>query len=85
MIHGGRFLQSEFVFHGPRGDTTGLGIIGYETESGRFTSFWTDSRSTRISICSLPTAPDGSRNIASPMPRSRPFFFAALRRALKPS
>jgi len=50
MIHEGRFLQSEFVFGQDDKKTTGLGIVGFETESGKFTSFWTDSRSTRMSI-----------------------------------
>jgi len=50
MIHGGRFLRSEFLFHDSSGDTTGLGVIGFEADSGLFTSFWTDSRSTRVSI-----------------------------------
>jgi hypothetical protein len=50
MIHEGRFLQSDFVFvHGGK-KTTGLGIIGFEPESGRFTSFWTDSRQTKMSV-----------------------------------
>jgi uncharacterized protein DUF1579 len=50
MIHGGRFLQSEFTFDGPGGKTTGTGTIGFETESGLFTSSWVDSRSTRMSL-----------------------------------
>src|SRR5262249_213365 len=56
MIHAGRFLKSEFVFQSPAPgqkqgeETTGLGIIGWDTGSKKFTSFWTDSRSTRISI-----------------------------------
>jgi len=50
MIHEGRFLQSEFVFGQDDKKTTGLGVIGFEAESGKFTSFWTDSRSTRMSI-----------------------------------
>jgi hypothetical protein len=50
MIHGGRFLQSDFVFHPDGKDVTGQGLIGYETTSGRFTSIWTDARSTRMSI-----------------------------------
>jgi hypothetical protein len=50
MIHDGRFLQSEFVFEQSGQKTTGLGIIGYEPESGRFTSFWTDSRQTKMSV-----------------------------------
>jgi len=50
MIHEGRFLLSDFAFEqdGPR--TTGLGLIGYDTSTGRFTSVWTDSRSTRMSL-----------------------------------
>jgi hypothetical protein len=50
MIHGGRFLQSEFVFHSAGAKTTGLGLIGFEADSGVFTSVWTDSRSTRMSL-----------------------------------
>jgi hypothetical protein len=50
MIHEGRFLQSEFVFEQDGRKTTGLGIIGFEPESGKFTSFWTDSRQTRMSL-----------------------------------
>jgi hypothetical protein len=50
MIHEGRFLQSDFVFQQEKGKSTGMGVIGFETESGKFTSFWTDSRSTRMSI-----------------------------------
>jgi hypothetical protein len=50
MIHDGRFLQSDFVFRQGGKETTGMGIIGFEPESGRFTSFWTDSRQTRMSV-----------------------------------
>jgi hypothetical protein len=50
MIHEGRFLQSEFVFERGGKKTTGLGITGFEPETGRFTSFWTDSRQTRMSV-----------------------------------
>ncbi len=50
MIHEGRFLKSEFVFEQDGKKTTGLGIIGFDTDWGKFTSFWTDSRSTRMSI-----------------------------------
>jgi Protein of unknown function (DUF1579) len=49
MIQGGRFLQSDFVFGQGEKKSTGLGIIGFEPESGRFTSFWVDSRQTRMS------------------------------------
>jgi hypothetical protein len=50
MIHGGRFLQSEFVFGQGERASTGLGLIGFEPESGTFTSVWTDSRQTRMSF-----------------------------------
>jgi hypothetical protein len=50
MINDGRFLQSQFVFHSEAGDTTGLGLIGFEPETGRFTSVWSDSRQTRMSL-----------------------------------
>src|SRR5262249_55281228 len=50
MIHDGRFLQSDFTFEQGGRRTTGLGIIGFEPESGTFTSFWTDSRQTRMSV-----------------------------------
>ena len=50
MMHGGRFLRSEFVFGSGEGKTTGLGIVGFEPASGRFTSVWTDSRATRMSL-----------------------------------
>jgi hypothetical protein len=50
MIHEGRFLQSDFVFQQSGKKTTGMGIIGYDPESGTFTSFWTDSRQTRMSV-----------------------------------
>jgi hypothetical protein len=50
MIHDGRFLQSEFVFDPAGRKTTGLGLTGFEPASGRFTSVWTDSRQTRMSI-----------------------------------
>jgi hypothetical protein len=50
MIHDGRFLQSDFVFGPPGAQTTGRGVIGFEAETGRFTSVWTDSRSTRMSL-----------------------------------
>ncbi len=49
MIHDGRFLQSEFTFKSDAGKTTGLGLIGFEPETGHFTSIWTDSRQTRMS------------------------------------
>jgi len=50
MIHEGRFLRSDFLFEQGGKATTGMGIIGFEPESGRFTSFWTDSRQTRMSV-----------------------------------
>jgi hypothetical protein len=50
MIHDGRFLKCEFVFEQNGTETTGLGVIGYDVDSEQFTSFWTDSRSTRMSV-----------------------------------
>jgi hypothetical protein len=50
MIHNGRFLQSEFVFERDGSKSTGTGLIGFEAETGKFTSVWTDSRSTRMSL-----------------------------------
>ncbi len=50
MVQGGRFLKSEFTFDGPVGKTTGTGLIGFEPDSGLFTSVWIDSRQTRMSI-----------------------------------
>jgi hypothetical protein len=50
MIHDGRFLESHFVFEQNGTKTTGLGLIGFEPETGEFTSVWTDSRQTRMSL-----------------------------------
>src|SRR5262245_9083306 len=50
MIHDGRFLQSDFTFQQGELKTTGLGLIGFEPGPGTFTSVWTDSRATRMSL-----------------------------------
>ena len=50
MINDNRFLKSEFTFHSESGDTAGLGLIGFEPETGKFTSVWLDSRQTRMSM-----------------------------------
>jgi hypothetical protein len=50
MTHDGRFLRSEFVFGQGDTKTTGTGLIGFEADSGLFTSVWVDSRSTRMSL-----------------------------------
>jgi hypothetical protein len=50
MIHDGRFLESSFVFEQKGTKTTGLGLIGFEPDTGKFTSVWTDSRQTRMSL-----------------------------------
>jgi len=50
MIHEGRFLESEFVFVQEGVKSTGTGLIGFEADSGRFTSVWVDSRATRMSM-----------------------------------
>jgi hypothetical protein len=49
MIHGGRFLNSEFTFGTGERASTGTGIIGFDSASGKFTSTWVDSRATRFS------------------------------------
>lgn len=61
MIHGGRFLQSDFTFDNAEGPSTGTGVIGFDPQSGRFTSFWVDSRSTRTSIRQSEGTFDGER------------------------
>ncbi len=50
MINGGRFLRSAFVFQDGDHKTTGIGLIGFEPGNGLFTSVWTDSRGTRMSV-----------------------------------
>lgn len=50
MINDGRFLQSDFVFDQSGTKTTGMGLIGYEADSDKFTSVWVDSRATRMSL-----------------------------------
>ena len=50
MIHAGRFLQSDFTFGEGEHATSGMGMIGFEPATGLFTSFWTDSRQTGMSV-----------------------------------
>src|SRR5262249_31996556 len=50
MIHGGRFLESQFTFQTGSEKSTGTGLIGFEPETGKFTSVWVDSRQTRMSL-----------------------------------
>jgi Protein of unknown function (DUF1579) len=50
MVQEGRFLQSDFTFHKGDTKTTGTGLIGYEPETGLFTSVWIDSRQTKMSL-----------------------------------
>jgi Protein of unknown function (DUF1579) len=54
MVQGGRFLQSEFTFGEGESQTTGLGLIGFEPATGKFTSVWIDSRQTRMSLRQSP-------------------------------
>ncbi len=64
MVQNGRFLQSDFTFNASEGKTTtGQGLIGFEPEGGRFTSVWTDSRQTRMSIRRAREPFDGTRII----------------------
>lgn len=50
MVQDGRFLESDFTFHQDGKTTTGTGISGFDPQTGLFTTFWYDSRSTRFSI-----------------------------------
>lgn len=50
MVQEGRFLQSDFVFERDGNKSTGTGLIGFEASSGKFTSVWIDSRSTKMSM-----------------------------------
>lgn len=63
MVRDGRFLQSDFTFDAPPGGkpTTGQGLIGFEPSSGLFTSVWTDSRQTRMSIRHSQETFDGAK------------------------
>ncbi len=54
MINAGRFLQSEFTFGEGDRKSTGVGIIGFEAETGKFTSVWMDSRRTSMSFRQSP-------------------------------
>jgi hypothetical protein len=54
LTQGGRFLQSEFTFGQGDAKTTGLGLIGFEPATGKFTSVWIDSRQTRMSLRQSP-------------------------------
>ncbi|MCA8952883.1 MAG: DUF1579 family protein [Planctomycetes bacterium] len=62
LAHDGRFLISEFEFDGGDGRpaSTGTGTIGFDPDTGHFTSFWIDSRSTRISVRASDEPFDGS-------------------------
>ena len=62
LLHGGRFLRSEFSFDG-LGASTGTGLIGYESAPDRFTSVWVDSRATRMSMRRSQVPFDGERII----------------------
>ncbi len=68
MINDGRFLKSEFVFHDGATNATGLGLVGFEADSGLFTSVWADSRSTKMSIRQSKDRFDGHEIIMSSFP-----------------
>jgi hypothetical protein len=61
MVQEGRFLQSDFVFDGAGGKTTGMGLIGFESNTRLFTSIWVDSRQTKMSIRQSKTPFDGDQ------------------------
>jgi hypothetical protein len=50
MVQDGRFLESRFTFRQDGPTTTGVGVSGFETRTGLFTTVWYDSRQTRMSI-----------------------------------
>jgi hypothetical protein len=50
MVNDGRFLKSDFTFEDGTNQDTGLGLIGFDPDTGVFTSVWVDSRSTRMSF-----------------------------------
>ena len=68
MIHDGKFLKSEFVFHDEGTNVTGTGLVGFEPASGLFTSVWADSHSTKMSIRQSKEPFDGSEIIMSSLP-----------------
>ena len=61
MIKEGRFLQSDFTFHQDGKTSTGTGISGFDPQTGLFTTFWFDSRSTRFSVRQSHEPFDGKR------------------------
>jgi hypothetical protein len=77
MEHAGHFLRSEFVFGQGEARTTGTGLIGFEPETGLFTSVWVDSRQTRMSLRRSQDKFNGqeivlySRSLAEAGPESR--------------
>jgi len=51
MVQGGKFMESDFVFFDPDGSkSTGVGVIGFDAKTNKFTSFWYDSTKTSFSI-----------------------------------
>ncbi len=50
MVQDGRFLESRFTFRQDGTTTTGVGLSGFETRTGLFTTVLYDSRQTRMSI-----------------------------------
>jgi hypothetical protein len=61
MVQGGKFLESDFTFFDPDGSkSTGVGIIGFDAKTNKFTSFWYDSTKTSFSIRQSDGTFDGS-------------------------
>lgn len=66
LVQDGRFLQSLFTFRPAGGkETTGQGLIGWEPETGKFTSVWIDSRQTRMSFRRSEKAFDGKEIVTA--------------------
>lgn len=60
MVQDGHFLQSDFTFFERDGKkSTGTGISGFDTKTGRFTTVWYDSRQLSMSIRQSEGAFDG--------------------------
>ena len=52
--NGYRVIDERVVFEQGGSKTTGTGIIGFEADSGKFTSVWMDSRRTQLSLRQSP-------------------------------
>jgi hypothetical protein len=63
MIHGGRFLLSEFSGQTEMGPLTGTGIVGFDNAQKAFVSTWLDSMSTTIMPVATGRYDEGEKRI----------------------